>query len=77
MGDESMRSALGKISGTNRVQNSTPSLLSRFMACNSGATAIEYGLICSMIFLAIVVSVKDVATATVAMHTKIQAATGP
>ena len=47
-------------------------LAARFAADRSGATAIEYGLIVGLIFLAIVSGVTDVANSTVAMHTKIQ-----
>jgi pilus assembly protein Flp/PilA len=75
MGDESMRSALRKISGINRNLHNTPTLISRFVACKSGATAIEYGLICSLIFLVIVTAVRGVAANTQAMHVKIQNAT--
>ena len=39
-----------------------------FMRDESGATAIEYGLIASGIFLAIVLSVKDVASSVNAMY---------
>ena len=49
--------------------------IGRFSRCNSGATAIEYGLICSLIFLVIVAGVKGVATQTTIMHTTIQNAT--
>jgi pilus assembly protein Flp/PilA len=48
------------------------SFAARFAADRSGATAIEYGLICGLIFLAIVAAVTDVATSTVGLHTKIQ-----
>ena len=64
-----------KPSGLNRGSNSLPTLLSRFTACDSGATSIEYGLICSLIFLVIVAGVKGVATETTNMHLKIQNAT--
>ncbi|PZU10460.1 MAG: Flp family type IVb pilin [Sphingobium sp.] len=35
--------------------------------CERGATAVEYGLILAMIFLAIIVAVSNVATKTVGM----------
>ena len=35
-------------------------LVSRFVSCQSGATAIEYGLIASLIGVAIIVSVQAV-----------------
>lgn len=50
-------------------------VLARLRGSRSGATSIEYGLICSMIFLVIVASVRGVANQTVTMHTKIQNAT--
>lgn len=45
-----------------------------FAANESGATAIEYGLIVSLIFLAIIASIQSVATATIAMYALITAA---
>ncbi len=36
-------------------------LISRFLRNESGATAIEYGLICALIFLAIVTSISALA----------------
>lgn len=57
------------------VQNGRLVMLRRFLRCDSGATAIEYGLICSMIFLVIVVAVQGVASQTVNLHTRIQNAT--
>ena len=50
-------------------------LLARLRGSRSGATSIEYGLICSMIFLVIVASVRGVANQTVVMHQKVQNAT--
>lgn len=45
-----------------------------FAANESGATAIEYGLIVSLIFLAIIASIQAVANATIAMYALITAA---
>jgi pilus assembly protein Flp/PilA len=45
-----------------------------FAANESGATAIEYGLIVSLIFLAIIVSVQAFSAATIAMYALITAA---
>lgn len=39
---------------------SMPKLLHKFMACQSGATAIEYSLIAAMIGLAIITAVQNV-----------------
>lgn len=54
--------------------------LSRFMrtfaANESGATAIEYGLICSLIVLAILAAVTAVASGTVSMYSLLEAAMG-
>ena len=60
-----------EISGLNRIQGKLQSILGGFARCENGATAIEYGLICSLIFMAIVASVQGVATATTALHTKV------
>lgn len=60
-----------EIRGLNRIQDKARSILGSFTRCENGATAIEYGLICSLIFMAIVASVQGVASATSAMHTKI------
>jgi pilus assembly protein Flp/PilA len=49
-------------------------ILRSFAANESGATAIEYGLICSLIFLAIVSAISAVADGTVAMYNVISAA---
>jgi len=49
-------------------------VLRSFAANASGATAIEYGLICSLIFLAIVSAISAVADGTVAMYNVISAA---
>ena len=53
------------------VPTRRPSLVARFLACEQGATAIEYGLICSLMFLAIVASVQHVATGTTSLHANI------
>ena len=45
-----------------------------FAANESGATAIEYGLIVSLIFLAIISSIQAVADATLLMYAVISAA---
>ena len=47
--------------------------LRSFAANESGATAIEYGLICSLIFLVILGSVTAVASGTTAMFDLITA----
>jgi pilus assembly protein Flp/PilA len=47
-------------------------LFSRFLADRSGETAIEYGLICSLIFLAIVVAVNNLANANKTMYNAIR-----
>ncbi|MEZ5920770.1 MAG: Flp family type IVb pilin [Parvularculaceae bacterium] len=46
--------------------------LRSFFRDESGATAIEYGLIVALIFLAIVTGVKTFATRTSAMYNKIE-----
>lgn len=55
-----------------------PAKFGKFLAVfgrdESGATAIEYGLIASGIFMAIVLSVKDVASAVNAMYNMISTA---
>jgi pilus assembly protein Flp/PilA len=48
--------------------------LSAFWADESGATAIEYGLIISCLFLAIVTAVSFVADSNTTMYGKISAA---
>ena len=48
-------------------------LIGRFIRDECGATAIEYGLICSLIFLAIVSAVNTFATNTNIMYGKISA----
>jgi len=48
--------------------------LKRFRADESGATAVEYGLICSLIFLAVVPMMTSVADKTITMYGKIEGA---
>ena len=45
-----------------------------FAANESGATAIEYGLIVSLIFLAIIASMQSVSTAIIALYGLISSA---
>ena len=47
-------------------------LLARFKRCEQGATSIEYALICSCIFVAIVVAVQNFAAANAAMYNNIK-----
>lgn len=47
-------------------------LLARFRRCEQGATSIEYALICSLIFVAIVASVQAFATANSNMYNNIK-----
>jgi pilus assembly protein Flp/PilA len=54
------------------VESRLSGLIRRFGRDESGATAIEYGLICSLIFLAIVSGVQGVANNTLNMYNKIQ-----
>jgi pilus assembly protein Flp/PilA len=49
-------------------------LLKLFAADEGGATAIEYGLIISLIFLAILASVNTVASGTTALFTLLASA---
>ena len=49
-------------------------LLKAFAADESGATAVEYGLICSLIFLAVVPVVESVAGKTISMYGVIEGA---
>ena len=46
-------------------------LVGRFVGNESGATSIEYGLICSLIFLAIVGAINNFATSANGMYGKI------
>ena len=55
-----------------RSARRVPLFLARFAACERGATSIEYGLICSLIFMAIVAGVRGMAARTAALHTNIQ-----
>jgi pilus assembly protein Flp/PilA len=48
--------------------------LKRFRADESGATAVEYGLICSLIFLAVVPVMGSVADKTINMYGIIEGA---
>ena len=48
------------------------SLLKRFIRCESGATAIEYGLIAAGISVAIIVVVKNVGTNLSGTFTTVQ-----
>jgi pilus assembly protein Flp/PilA len=48
-------------------------LFGRFLTHESGATSVEYGLICALIFLAIVGAVNSFATATGVMYAHISA----
>ena len=57
--------------GVNRIQSKVQTVLARFAACDNGATAIEYGLICGLMFLVIVASVQGVGSATNNLHTKV------
>ena len=57
--------------GLNRDQGKIQTIIGRFVACENGATAIEYGLICGLMFLVIVTSVQGVGSATNALHTKV------
>ena len=43
-------------------------ILHDFVADEGGATAVEYGLICSLIFLAVVPVVQSVAGKTITMY---------
>jgi pilus assembly protein Flp/PilA len=47
------------------------SAVRRLAVCNSGATSIEYGMICALIFLAIITAVTAVASKTSAMFTTV------
>ena len=47
--------------------------LSRFLREDDGATAIEYGLIVGLMFLAIVTAVQNVSTQNATMYNKIDA----
>ena len=46
----------------------------KFLSDESGATVIEYGLICSLVFLAIVASINNFANKTNIMYNNISTA---
>ncbi|MDZ4738959.1 MAG: Flp family type IVb pilin [Alphaproteobacteria bacterium] len=48
--------------------------IKRFAANQSGATAVEYGLIVSLIFLAVISAVQAVAGSTISMYAVITGA---
>jgi pilus assembly protein Flp/PilA len=52
-------------------------MLSRFIEDESGATAIEYGLIAALIFLAIIVSLQATGGAVINMFTYIAGKANP
>jgi pilus assembly protein Flp/PilA len=56
------------------MKMSSKALLNAFARDESGATAIEYGLIVALIFLAIITSVNLFATNTNAMYSEITSA---
>ncbi|MBV9840198.1 MAG: Flp family type IVb pilin [Sphingomonadaceae bacterium] len=47
------------------------SFIAKFARCRRGATAIEYGLICACVVLAMIVSLKLFASATINMWTNV------
>lgn len=49
-------------------------LIDRFMRDEEGSTAIEYGLIVSLIFLAIIAAVNDFASKSNNMYSEVQSA---
>ena len=49
-------------------------VIKRFVSDESGATAIEYSLICSLIFLAVVSIMQSVAGKTISMYAVIEGA---
>ncbi|MGH7028352.1 Flp family type IVb pilin [Brevundimonas sp.] len=49
-------------------------IIDRFLRDDSGATAIEYGLICGLIFLGIVAALTAFTDASGAMYERIRAA---
>jgi pilus assembly protein Flp/PilA len=51
-------------------------VIKSFAANESGATALEYGMICSLIVLAILAAVQSVAGGTIAMYELLVAAMG-
>lgn len=56
------------------MQGRTFTAAKRFLEDESGATAIEYGLIVSLIFLAIITAVNAVADANNEMYSEIESA---
>ena len=48
--------------------------IDRFLRDDSGATAIEYGLICGLIFLGIVVAITTFTDATAGVYERIRVA---
>jgi len=52
----------------------TSRLIEQFVADENGATAIEYGLIVSLIFLAVVGAIRSVSDETVIMYDEIEGA---
>jgi pilus assembly protein Flp/PilA len=55
-----------------RALENRTGILRRFLADDRGATAVEYGLICALIFLAIVVAVQNFSVATRSMYNLIR-----
>ena len=53
-------------------RSSTRRLINRFRKDDSGATAIEYGLIVSLIVIAIIAAVKNFGATTNEMYTEIE-----
>jgi pilus assembly protein Flp/PilA len=47
-------------------------LIGRFMRDEQGATSIEYGLICSLVFLAIVAAINQFTTNAGTMYNRIE-----
>ena len=61
-------------SGEDRVQSKRRiGMLPKFLKDESGATAIEYGLICSLIVIAILAALQAFANGTTAMYDLIAA----
>lgn len=51
-------------------------VLDRLVTDESGATAIEYGLICSLIVVVIIAAMSDISAATIEMYAQIVGAMG-
>ena len=64
-------SALGNLLGCNLQVETIMNFLSRFLSNESGATAIEYGLIAAGIAVAIITILKSVGTDLVAKFTTV------